>query len=184
MVTLSDLAADITKNACESGADTVVLEVMEMGSEFRFSVKDNGRGMSNDEAKRAVNPIAKENDGEKGKVGISIPFLIQTVDERAGGWNLNTVKGGGTTVSVWFDTENIETPPPGGIAALFCNVLLFPGPTEIIIRRLRRTGKDDVRYEIRKTEISNAIGDLSDASSITLLRIYLQSLEENQPAAL
>jgi hypothetical protein len=184
MVTLSDLAADITKNACESGADTVELEVMEIGSEFRFTVKDNGKGMSNDEAKRAVDPFDKVNGEERGKVGISIPFLIQTVDEHAGGWNLNTEKGVGTTVSVWFDTENIETPIAGGIALLFCDVLLFPGPKEIIIRRLRRTGRDNVRYEIRKTEITTAVGDLSDATSITLLRTYLKSLEENQPIAL
>jgi hypothetical protein len=181
MVTLSDLAADITKNACESGADTVVLEVMEMGCEFRFTVKDNGKGMSNAEAKSAVDPFCEV---KKGKVGISIPFLIQTVDEHAGGWNLNTEKDAGTTVSVWFDTDSIETPPVGGIAALFCDVLLFPGPTEIIIRRLRRTGKDDVRYEVRKTEINNAVGGFSDAASITLLRTYLQSLEEKQPVAL
>jgi hypothetical protein len=195
MVTLSDLASDIAKNACESGAAVVELEVMEMGSEFRFSVKDNGKGMSGAEARRAVDPFEKVDGGSKsavesgsagssGKIGIGIPFLIQTVNEHAGGWNLNTEKGTGTTFSVWFDIENISTPPVGDLASLFCGILVMSGPDEIIIRRLRRKGTADVRYEIRKTEIAEALGGIEDSASIALLATYLRSLEENKPATL
>ncbi|MDR2864554.1 MAG: ATP-binding protein [Spirochaetaceae bacterium] len=183
MVTLSDLVGDITQNACESGADTVELEVTEIANEFRFSVKDNGKGMSHDEAKQAVDPF-EDRGNTKGKIGIGIPFLIKTVDEHAGGWNLHTEKGSGTTFTVWFDLGNAGTPPVGDIALMFRAVLLIPCPSEIIIRRLRRTGKDDVRYEIRKTEITEAVGGFADAASVTLLSTYLKSLEENRPAAL
>jgi hypothetical protein len=162
----------------------VELEVTEIGDEFRFSVKDNGKGMSTDEANRAVDLFGNAGNAEKGKLGMGIPFLIQTVDEHAGGWNLHTEKGEGTTFTVWFDMGNIETPPSGDIAAMFLASLLSLGPQEMIIRRLRKTGSGDVRYEIRKTEIIEAVGGLDDAGSVMLLSTYLRSLENNQPIAL
>jgi hypothetical protein len=180
-VTLSDIAADITRNACESGADTVELEIMEVGTEFRFLVRDNGKGMSNLEAARAINPFGTEHEADGAqKTGVSLPFLVQTVNEAAGSWDLHTEKGVGTTVSVRFTLDNVETPTVGDLAVLFCAALAIPGPREFIVRRLRKTGVNDVRYELRKTELSAALGGLDDADSQTLLRTYLQSLE--QPA--
>jgi hypothetical protein len=149
--------------------------------------------MSDDEAKHAVDPLSGADDADVlykgkgaglGKVGIGIPFLIQTVDEHAGGWNLHTEKGAGTTFAVWFDTGSIETPPSGDIAALFTAALLSPGPKEMIIRRLRKTGAYDIRYEIRKTELTEAVGGLDDPGSIMLLSAYLRSLEGNEPITL
>jgi hypothetical protein len=185
MVTLSDLASDIAKNACESGADTVEIEVTEVGHEFRFTIKDNGKGMTGDEARRAVKPLSEPPvDNPTGKIGVGIPFLIDTVNEHAGGWNLHTEKGAGTTFAVWFDTTNQDTPPQGDIAGLFRDILLAEGPREVVIRRLRRTGSNDVQYELKKTDIAEAVGGLSDPASVMVLGTYLRALEANQPAFL
>lgn len=187
-ITLSDIACDIAKNACESGADMVELEVMEIGRDFRFLVRDNGKGMSRDETARALDPLSAAGDntpsgGEQtgGKTGLGIPLLIHTVDDAAGGWDLHTEKGAGTTISVWFNSDNPETPPIGDLAAMFCSAIVLPGPREFIVRRVRKTGANDVRYEIRKTELAAALGGLGDSDSRTLLSTYLQSLEN--PAA-
>jgi hypothetical protein len=184
IVTLSDIAADIVKNACESGAPLVELEVTELGQEFRFLVRDNGKGMSHAEAKHAIDPLGdvETRDGvevevKHKKAGIGLPFLIQTVTEAAGGWDLHTEKGAGTTVAVWFDTDNPETPLTGDLAAMFSAVLGYQGPKEFIIRRIRKTGANDVRYELRKTELASALGGLADTESTALLSAYLHSLE-------
>jgi hypothetical protein len=174
-VTLSDIVADIVKNACESGAFNVELEITELGSEFRFLVKDDGKGMSKDEAARAIDPLS--DTSVSGTAGFGIPFLIQTVSDCAGGWDLHTEKGGGTTIAVWFDVESVETPPVGDIAGIFLSSLMLPGPKEFIIRRIRKNGTNDVRYELRKTELAVALGGLADAGSKTLLATYLKSLE-------
>jgi len=57
-------------------------------------------------------------------------------------------------------------------------VLLFGGPEEMVIRRFR--GTPPVDYEIRKTELIAALGDLEDTQSLILLNQYLHSLEENE----
>jgi hypothetical protein len=183
--TLSDLVTDITQNAAESGAGVVELEIRETRSgqagEFRFTVKDNGKGMSAGERLRALDPFVS--DGKKHprrKVGLGIPFLIQTAEQSGGGWELRSEKGRGTTVSAWFDLANVDTPPPGDLPGMFRMVLLFEGPKEVIVRRVREGGPGDLNYEFRKTELTDALGDLEDTGSLVLLGEYLRSLEEDE----
>jgi hypothetical protein len=189
--TLADLVTDITQNAAESGADLVELEIRENekgdngASEFRFIVKDNGKGMSPDDLKRAQDPFVT--DGVKHphrKVGLGVPFLIQTAEQSGGGWKMNSVQDDGTSpshgteVCAWFDVSNVDTPPMGDLSGLFRMALLLPGPAEMIIRRSRDAGDRELDYEVKKSELAEALGDLEDTQSMILLDQYLRSMEE------
>jgi len=194
--TLTDLIADITQNGAESGADLVELDInetvdllkpgsSEKKSELRFSVKDNGKGMTPPELERAKDPFVT--DGVKHphrKVGLGLPFLIQTAEQSGGGWKIESVKepdaGHGTVVSAWFDLGNVDTPPIGDIPGLLRTALLLNGPVEMVIRRVRDApdGKH-IEYEVRKTELAEALGDLEDVQSLILLGKYLESLESS-----
>ena len=186
--TLADLITDITQNGAEAGADLVELEVSETvgppgKGEFRFTVKDNGKGMTARELALAQDPFVT--DGVKHprrKVGLGLPFLIQTAEQSGGGWNMESVKRpaepAGTTVSAWFDLGNLDTPPMGDVPGMLRTVLLFNGPVEMVIRRFRETPQGRVDYELRKTELIDALGDLEDLQSLLLLDKYVRSLEE------
>jgi hypothetical protein len=193
--TLADLVTDITQNGAESGADLVELEVSETlnppgKSEFRFSVKDNGKGMTEKELQRAQDPFVT--DGVKHphrKVGLGLPFMIQTAELSGGGWKMESKKrlvsepaceSGtfGTTVSAWFDLGNVDTPPTGDIPGMFRTALLFNGVAEMQIQRFRNTPHGRVNYKVCKTELAGALGDLETGQSLILLDKYLRSLEE------
>jgi anti-sigma regulatory factor (Ser/Thr protein kinase) len=180
--TLADLVTDITQNAVEAGADTVELEVSESaspnGGEFRFLVRDNGKGMTEEELKRAIDPFVT--DGIKHphrKVGLGLPFLIQTAEQSGGNWDIKSEKGKGTMVTAWFDTGNVDIPPTGDIPGMFRTILMFDSKAEIILRR-KKPGGDE--YEVRKSELAEALGGLEDAGSLVLLGEYLRSLEESE----
>jgi hypothetical protein len=181
--TLADLVTDITQNGAESGAALVELELSEIrgeGGEFRFTVRDNGKGMSPEELKRAVDPFVT--DGLKHprrRVGLGLPFLIQTAEQSGGGWDIKSEKGKGTVVSAWFNADNVDMPPVGDISGMFRSILMFQGPAEIHITRSRK-GEGETSYELRKTEISEALGGLEDTGSLVLLDQYLRSLEEDE----
>jgi hypothetical protein len=179
--TLSDLVVDITQNASESGAALVELEVRETGGEFRFEVRDNGKGMSREELDRAKDPFGTDGEKHPGrKVGLGIPFLMQTASQSGGGWDVTSEKNRGTTVSAWFDMTNVDTPPAGDLPGLFRTVFLFPGPKEVVVRRfLDRDGKKN-NYEVRKSELADALGDMEDVSSLALLDRYLRSMETDE----
>jgi len=200
--TLTDLVTDITQNGAESGANLLELmvnETIDSGGkgEFRFTVRDNGKGMSPQEQLRAQDPFVT--DGIKHphrKVGLGLPFLIQTAGQSGGGWKMESTKrpadsdsgesgqdpagACGTTVTAWFDLGNVDTPPVGDIPGMFRTVLLFTGPSEIVIHRTREGPGGRVDYEVRKSELSDALGNLEDTQSLILMDEYLRSLEEDE----
>ena len=202
--TLTDLVTDITQNGAESGADCVELHISEVQDssgkgEFRFAVKDNGKGMNAEELKRVQDPFVT--DGIKHphrKVGLGLPFLIQTAEASGGGWKMESKKRPetavskgtdvsaegaagpfGTEVSAWFDLGNVDTPPLGDIPGMFRTVLLFDGPGEIVLKRLRDNPEGRIEYEVRKAELIEVLGGFEDSQSLILLDQYLRSLEES-----
>jgi hypothetical protein len=183
--TLADLITDISQNAVEAGADLVELEVSENavsgGGEFRFLVRDNGKGMTEEEVKRAVDPFVT--DGIKHphrKVGLGLPFLIQMAEQSNGGWNIKSEKGKGTTVTAWFDSGNVDMPPVGDIPGMFRTILTFNTSAEIVIRRKKLISGNEDEYEVRKSELAEALGGLEDAGTLVLMDQYLRSLENNE----
>ena len=179
--TLADLVTDITQNAVEAGADTVELEVSDGGVEFRFLVRDNGKGMTEEELHRAIDPFVT--DGIKHphrKVGLGLPFLIQTAEQSGGGWDIKSEKGKGTTVTAWFDSGNVDTPPVGDLPGMFRTILMFDSKAEIVIRRKKLQNGAEDEYEVKKSELAEALGGLEDAGSLALLGEYLRSLEESE----
>ena len=189
--TLADLITDIAQNGVESGAAVIEVHISETldssgKGEFKFTVKDNGKGMSEEELKQAQDPFVT--DGIKHphrKVGLGLPFLIQTAEASGGGWKMESKKrndpadSSGTSVSAWFDLGNVDTPPLGDIPGMFRTVILFNGPEDIIIKRMRDSPEGQIDYEARKTELVDALGDLEDTKSLILLDQYLRSLEES-----
>jgi hypothetical protein len=181
--TLTDLVTDITQNGVEAGGTMVELDISETTDlsgkgEFRFSVKDNGKGMTEEELKLAQDPFVT--DGVKHplrKVGLGLPFLIQTAEISGGGWKMESKKKQGTEIGAWFDLGNVDTPPVGDVPGMLRTVLLFGGPEEMVIRRSREGPEGKIDYEIRKTELADALGDLEDTRSLILLDQYLRSLE-------
>jgi hypothetical protein len=188
--TLADLITDITQNAVEAGAGLVELEVSESvansdgansGGEFRFLVRDNGKGMTEEEVKRAIDPFVT--DGIKHpnrKVGLGLPFLIQMAEQSNGGWDIKSEKGKGTTVTAWFDSGNVDIPPTGDIPGMFRTILMFNTSAEIVIRRKKKTEENEDEYEIRKSELAEALGSLEDAGTLVLMDQYLRSLENSE----
>jgi hypothetical protein len=174
--TVADLITDIAQNAIEAGSDLVEIEVKEDGKEFRFQIKDNGKGMTEEELKRAIDPFVT--DGVKHpnrKVGLGLPFLIQMAEMSNGGWDIKSEKGKGTSVAAWFDSTNVDMPPVGDVAGMFRTVLMFERKAEIIKRRKKLTDE----YEVSKSELDEALGGLENAGSLVLLDQYLRSIEEN-----
>ena len=181
--TLTDLVTDIAQNGAESGAGLIELYINEamdpLGrAEFRFSVKDNGKGMTDAELQHAADPFIC--DGVKQtllkhphrKVALGLPFLAQTAETSGGGWNIESM-GSGTTVNAWFDLSNVDTPPIGDIPGMIRTVLLLAGPQEIVINH----SVNGTNVQVKKTELVDALGNLEDVQSLILLDKYVRGME-------
>jgi hypothetical protein len=177
---LGDIVIDMAQNAANSGADMVELEIREKGF-FGFTIRDNGRGMDGERlerVRRAAADYAKGASLPRTAGGRGIPFMARAAEESGGSWELDSEAGKGTRVSAWFGLADAPAKPPskpaGDIPGTLRTVLLFEGPREVLVRRVRGDG---TVYEIRKTELARALGDLEKARTLVLLDRYLREIE-------
>lgn len=179
--TLSDLVLDVAQNAAEAQSRRVRVQIEETEKRFYFSVQDDGKGMDRESLQRALDPFYTDGTKHPGrKVGLGLPFLVQTAEQSGGGWNVQSEPGKGTIVEGWFDLENVDCPPVGDIPGLIRTILLLPGPEEwILYRSLVRQGRR-IEYEVRRSELENVLGNLEEGENLILLDQYLRSQETEQ----
>jgi len=184
--TLCDLFSDLTQNAVEAGADHIAVALEETDRSITLTIRDNGRGMSPDQLAQATDPFWTDGIKHPGrKVGLGLPFLIQTAESTGGSWNIESKHTGttGTTVTACFDLANIDTPPVGDVTGFFRHVLTFEGTYEMEIVFSAERGGIRWSETIRRSELLDALGlgeagSFTDAGSLALLGRYLESLME------
>ena len=174
---LGDYVLDITQNAVEAGSGEVVVDLDESEAGFRVAIRDNGCGMTAEQKARALDPFYTDGTKHaKRKVGLGLPFLVQAVELAGGNWSIESEKGAGTKVEFDFPAASVDSPPVGDLASLAFGLLCLPGNHEMIVRRSGPRGS----YELKRSELSEAVGGLERASSLALLKDYLASMEEDE----
>lgn len=176
--TICEMIADLTQNAIEADADTVWVDVHETESTLEFSIKDNGKGMDSETLQRVTNPFYT--DGVKHpnrKVGLGIPFLIQTANQTDGAWHLESKQGEGTKIGAKLPLSNIDTPPLGNLPSLFRQILTFPQDYEMHIHRTVQTNSDSKEYTVSRSDLLSALGELEMVESLDMLGTFLESQE-------
>jgi hypothetical protein len=171
---LGDYVLDIAQNAAEAGPAEVTVDLDESVDGIRVAVSDDGRGMTAEERAKALDPFYTDGTKHAGRrVGLGLPFLVQAVEAAGGSWAIESTKGAGTKVEFSFPSASVDSPPTGDLPSLFLGLLCLPGGHEMLLRRKGPRGS----YELRRSELSEAVGGLERASSLALLRDYLRSIE-------
>lgn len=172
--TLCDLMTDIVQNAVEAESTDVELIVRETAERIEFEVRDNGKGMSRETQEKAVDPFYS--DGRKHahrRVGLGLPFLFQTAEAAGGEASIESQKGRGTVIRFSAKAQHIDLPPTGDFAGAAAMMLtMLPAGELTITRSLNGEG-----YTLSRTELSEALGDLESSGSLSLLKAYTASQE-------
>lgn len=171
---IGDYIQDIVQNALEAGSAYTTLHVQEKEGFLTVQVKDTGKGMSQEEISKALDPYGTDASKHPSrKVGLGLPFLLQCIEAVGGEFRIDSEPGKGT--SVWFrlPLTHIDAPPLGNLAETFRQILTYPGTHEIYIQRTRE--KDS--YTLLRSELWEALGDLESVGSQALLKEYLESQE-------
>lgn len=192
--TLCDLFSDLTQNAVEAGATRVAVSMAIGDASVSLSVDDDGKGMTEAELARATDPFYTDGIKHPGrKIGLGIPFLIQTAESTGGTWKIESRKRGetgpdgnhGTRVRCSFDLSNIDTPPVGDVAGYFRHILTFDGRYGMTVEyRETKNGKTAREFTLERSELLEALGladegGFYDANAIVLLGTFIESLMED-----
>ena len=91
--TLSDMILDLVQNSIEAKAPRITLDLIRSGNILTVRLADNGCGMTEGELKKASDPFYTDGIKHSGrKIGLGIPFLIQTVEQADGSFEIQSEK--------------------------------------------------------------------------------------------
>ncbi len=173
--TISDFLIDIIQNGIEAGGRKIEVRLDEDEKQFSAIIRDDGSGMEPEQIRRALDPFYSNGVKHPGrKVGLGLPFLKQATDSLGGSLVIESHKGQGTTIHFSLPLDNIDTPPLGDLTGTLVQAFTFMDEYELVVSR--RKGDND--YMVSRSELASALGELETVGSITLLREYLESLEE------
>ena len=172
---ISDIVLDIVANSIEAESTKILLYIYNDNSEITIKVGDNGRGMDEETLKKVKDPFFT--DGSKHasrKVGLGIPFVIQTAELCNGSFDISSTINVGTVLKFSLDLNNIDTPPLGDFVSTVVMLMGYPGEFELVVQYKTLKGE----YELKRTELLEALGDLESIASIKLAKEYILGLEE------
>lgn len=107
---------DIMQNSVTAGASLIELSVTEDETNdiLSFSVKDNGKGMSEELLSSVCDPFTTGRTTRK--VGLGIPLLKHACELTGGGILIKSKLGEGTTISAEFVYSSIDRQPLGNMS--------------------------------------------------------------------
>ncbi|HZX46420.1 MAG TPA: ATP-binding protein [Clostridia bacterium] len=118
---------DIVNNSLEAEAALVEISVEEdtVNNVLRVRIKDDGRGMDRETAKKAADPFYTSRKTRK--VGLGLPLLKASCERCGGYFSIKSEPGKGTEIDASFQYDNIDRPPIGDMPeTVFSLVILNP----------------------------------------------------------
>ncbi len=147
---------DIIENCVRAEAKKIFLTVLISSAEntLRIEIKDNGKGMDEEERKRCQYPFYTTKECKK--TGMGIALLKQSSAEAEGAFTLYSERGKGTSVTATFRYDHIDRRPIGDVAKAFYLIIAAFPDVDLSLRY----GKNGEEFIIETEEIKNALGDI------------------------
>lgn len=173
---------DLLQNSTVVDSTLIELEIEDSLKDniFRFTITDNGRGMSKEFLEKVTDPYSTTRTTRK--VGLGLPLIKMNAEQCNGGFMIESELGKGTKLCFWFEHNNIDRPPMGDIAGVF--VLTIAQNEEIRFIMNYKTDKDIFSFDTQ--EIKEALDGipLNNNDIIKFLRemieVNLKDIEANQ----
>jgi len=174
---ICDYLMDIIQNGIEAGGKHINVILAEDTHWISVTVRDDGCGMEPEQIQRALDPFVTNGTKHPGrKVGLGLPFLKQATDSLGGSLDIQSKKGSGTGIMFRLPMDNIDTPPLGDLVSTLVQAFTFVDAYELSVSRKKPDGD---AYRVTRSELADALGELDTVGSQSLLREYLESLEEH-----
>lgn len=164
---------DIAENSVAAESRNIRMDVVEdlQHDLLTVSVKDDGRGMDAETAKRVLDPFYTTRTTRK--VGLGIPLLKLAAEQTEGGLSLETEPGKGTRIEASFRHSHIDRMPLGDVGTTFLT-LLISYPHIHWVFKYHVTAKDGSTnfFELDDKEIKAVLGDtpLTEPDVLKILR--------------
>lgn len=146
---------DIVENSISAHASRVSIEVVEdiQADTLSLSIVDNGDGMSEKEARRAVDPFTTSRTCRS--VGLGLPLLKVRAEECNGMLSITSKKNEGTAVTVTFQYGHLDRPRLGDITSTLICIISANSHLDLIYRHT----VGGISYELDTSKIRRIVGE-------------------------
>lgn len=143
---------DITENSVKAGATLTEITLEESGNTLTLTIKDNGRGMTEEVLRGVTDPFYTTRTTRK--VGMGLPLLKMAAEQTSGGIRIESTAvqddpvDHGTTVTAIFYTDHIDFTPLGDVVATVTT--LIQGHPDTDFRFLHKAPEKEVSLDTRE----------------------------------
>ena len=151
---------DVVENALEANACHVELVVVEDHTQDRLTitVRDDGRGMDAETVLKVRDPFYTTRTTRH--VGLGIPLLDAAAARCAGGLDIQSTPGIGTTITATFQHSHIDRAPLGDMPGTLMGILLRDQAFDLSYIHRITTGSCQRTFELDTREIKQQLGDV------------------------
>lgn len=118
---ISQHVIELTRNSAAAEANEIHISVNCDRYMLRTSVRDNGKGMSQELIENAGDPFVT--GGKPENIGFGLPFFKFACEQSGGSLKIESETGRGTSVTGELEILNIDRPPIGDIGIMLIDIL-------------------------------------------------------------
>jgi anti-sigma regulatory factor (Ser/Thr protein kinase) len=151
LIELSLHILDLVQNAVEAGASRIQIRIDEdlKRDGLLIEVSDNGRGLSEDQMAKVLDPFYTTRKTRH--IGLGIPLLLEASRRCDGDLKIHSKPGMGTTIQATFRHSHIDRAPLGDMPSVL--LALFLSEHQVDWLYVHRVNEEEFRLdssEIRK----------------------------------
>lgn len=155
---------DIMQNSVAAGSRRICISVKTSDDDrmMEIIVRDDGRGMSSEEAEAALDPFYTSRTTRD--VGLGLPMFREAAVMTGGDLSISSVPGEGTEVRVVFVTKSIDRQPLGSLGNIIMLHMISNEDIELRLELESSRGSYCFESSVTMAEVLEAGGSAMDAA--------------------
>jgi anti-sigma regulatory factor (Ser/Thr protein kinase) len=156
LIELSLHILDLVQNAVEAGASKIQIRIDEdlKADILLIEVSDNGRGLSEDQIAKVLNPFYTTRKTRH--IGLGLPLLLEASRHCEGKLEIHSKPGMGTTIQVTFRHSHIDRAPLGDMPSVL--LALFLSEHQVDWLYVHRVNEEE--FSLDSSEIRKELPDI------------------------
>jgi hypothetical protein len=165
---------DIVQNSISAKASKIELTIEENTKKntYKVAITDNGKGMSEEMARKVTDPFVTSRTTRK--VGLGLPLFKQNAELTGGTFNLKSKEGEGTQVVVEFILDNIDRLPAGDLPGSYMLLVTSNPDLDFVFKHI--TSKGEYIFDTR--EIKQVLGEIP-INDLSVNKYLREMISEN-----
>jgi len=174
MKDLSLHVLDIVQNSLSAKATFIEISIEESrkANTYCLTIKDNGKGMTPEMAKKVLDPYVTSRTTRK--VGLGLPLLMLNAERTGGHLSITSNYGKGTEVEALFVYNNIDRLPLGDMAG---TIVLLAAANPMIDFVYTHTVEDE-KYIFDTREIKEVLDEIT-INDVHIFKYLKEMINEN-----